>query len=558
MPVSVTPPIPTIAPAGALPGTPAPAAQGEPGAFQAALVAVGAPGAPMGKAASIVGSGPELMPAPVPLPVQGLTGGDLARSAQADDPAPGAAVQLAPAGGVAEAPAAVTAAAPASAGPLPQGQTLAGQPLAGQAAPVPQAAQPAAPDPSPPAPVPRLPGDMRGTAAAGATQAETPLDVPDLPLDGVADGASAPVPASAPQEPPAKATTDQAAGQFLAAMPGAAPQVAPCAAQLQGERTAGSAIAEATAMPTPAASRSGATGPQPRPAAETVGGDAQETAPAPRRRAASPAANRAADPVAQEGAAVQALPTAPPVGASHAASPAMPASVEPKAAARVLPVATGHVAGDATTPAPSGPHATAPDLSAPQSVAPEARVPAPLFTQTLDVAAARHGALPYDTMPAGSAVAAPDATVAVRQGTFGADVGVAIARALDGGPDGARDALLIRLDPRHMGRIDVKMSFDDDGTLRAVVSADQPAALDMLRRESTHLDRALADAGVRADAQSLRFDGAGTGAGSQQRHSGRPHVPAPQAAHGEFSGTPEGAQPILRSLRGSGHVDLMA
>ncbi|MFT4055055.1 MAG: hypothetical protein QM681_11160, partial [Novosphingobium sp.] len=91
------------------------------------------------------------------------------------------------------------------------------------------------------------------------------------------------------------------------------------------------------------------------------------------------------------------------------------------------------------------------------------------------------------------------------------------------------------------------------------VSADQPAALDLLRRESTHLDRALSDAGVRADAQSLRFDssggsfGNGNGQASQHRPSARP-----QGTAADFTAAPEEAAPILRSLRGSGNLDLMA
>lgn len=51
------------------------------------------------------------------------------------------------------------------------------------------------------------------------------------------------------------------------------------------------------------------------------------------------------------------------------------------------------------------------------------------------------------------------------------------------------------------------------------MSAESPAALEMLRRESGDLSRALADAGVRSDSQSLRFDtrsGEGFGQGGSQ------------------------------------------
>lgn len=182
----------------------------------------------------------------------------------------------------------------------------------------------------------------------------------------------------------------------------------------------------------------------------------------------------------------------------------------------------------------------------------DANLSAPLFSQTLTGTASRPAALPY----APAAQSAPQsATVSVQQGQFGNDIGVEIARALDNGGDD----LLIRLDPRHMGRIDVRLSFDHDGVLRAVLSADSASSLDMLRRESTDLGRALADAGIRSDGQSLRFDSRSGGQGGQrwqgeqgQRQAG---IHSQGGAADGFGGSDD---PIYRSLRSSGHVDLMA
>lgn len=223
---------------------------------------------------------------------------------------------------------------------------------------------------------------------------------------------------------------------------------------------------------------------------------------------------------------------------------------------------TVHAASEVTAAPRDAADHTAPasrsELPAPATADPavaEPRVAAPIFSQTLDAAIARHAAPPYPPAQAEPATA----TVALREGRLGTDVGVAIARALDAGPEGMREALLIRLDPHHMGRVDVRMSFDDDGTLRAVVSADSPAALDMLRRESAQLDRSLADAGVRSDAQSLRFDAGGNGAGGQHRHGARPQLPMPQSGGADgFVGAQDGGLSDYRSLRGSGHIDLMA
>lgn len=162
----------------------------------------------------------------------------------------------------------------------------------------------------------------------------------------------------------------------------------------------------------------------------------------------------------------------------------------------------------------------------------------------------------------------PSPIVPVREGRFGTDIGVTIARAVGTGRAGLAGReeneragdLIIRLDPRHLGRIEVRLGFDHGGVLRAVVAADSPAALDMLRRESSDLDRALGDAGVRADAQSLRFD-AGGSAEQQQRHA-RPHVPGGQGArfsHAQGQDPGEAAAELTyTTLPGSGRVDLMA
>lgn len=177
----------------------------------------------------------------------------------------------------------------------------------------------------------------------------------------------------------------------------------------------------------------------------------------------------------------------------------------------------------------------------------------PLLTQTMAPVTSRPPASLY---PPSFSPAAPAPTVQARPGRIGADIGVEIAKVARAG----RDHLLIRLDPREMGRIDVRLSFDRDGVMRAVMSADSPAALDMLRRESADLNRALANAGVRSDTQSLRFDtrsgdqgqGAGQGwqRGQQSQNSGSRGI--------MDDGAVEFADPFYRPLRTSGQVDLMA
>ncbi|WP_226662303.1 flagellar hook-length control protein FliK [Alteriqipengyuania lutimaris] len=145
-------------------------------------------------------------------------------------------------------------------------------------------------------------------------------------------------------------------------------------------------------------------------------------------------------------------------------------------------------------------------------------------------------------------------TVSARPGEIGHQLGVEIARrSLDG-----QDSLTIRLDPAEMGEIHIRLQFDDKGTMRAHVTAESAAALDMLRRDSGDLVRALGDAGVRTDAQSFQFEARSQGRGDQQGQQNRPENPSgANTAQSETEGD-DGAQPARAKRLGSGSLDLFA
>ena len=145
-------------------------------------------------------------------------------------------------------------------------------------------------------------------------------------------------------------------------------------------------------------------------------------------------------------------------------------------------------------------------------------------------------------------------TVSARPGEIGHQLGVEIARrSLDG-----QDSLTIRLDPAEMGEIHIRLQFDDKGTMRAHVTAESAAALDMLRRDSGDLVRALGDAGVRTDAQSFQFEARSQGRGDQQGQQNRPETPSgANTAQSETEGD-DGAQPARAKRLGSGSLDLFA
>jgi flagellar hook-length control protein FliK len=204
----------------------------------------------------------------------------------------------------------------------------------------------------------------------------------------------------------------------------------------------------------------------------------------------------------------------------------------------------------------------APNLTsdmAPSSTAPDADP-----TSTRDITPAFATALAPHSAPPETTAKAPIATITAQPGRIGQELGVAIAHHVASGnaATGGGETITLRLNPVDMGRIEVKLSFDDSGTLRAIVSADTPAALDMLRRDSADLGRALSDAGVRADTQTLRFD---TRAGDGQRGQANDNGPPWQRQQDPRDATMADTGPDIteditayRPLRTRGGVDLVA
>jgi hypothetical protein len=88
------------------------------------------------------------------------------------------------------------------------------------------------------------------------------------------------------------------------------------------------------------------------------------------------------------------------------------------------------------------------------------------------------------------------------------------------------DKINIRLRPTELGRVDVKLEINNDGSVRAMVVADRPETLDVLRRDAAGLDRALQDAGLKTGQDSLNFSlrdqgGQGTQGGTMANGDGR-------------------------------------
>lgn len=82
-------------------------------------------------------------------------------------------------------------------------------------------------------------------------------------------------------------------------------------------------------------------------------------------------------------------------------------------------------------------------------------------------------------------------------------ISVKITKALQAGTD----RISIHLKPSELGRVDVKLEMTHDGRVMTVVSAEKQDTLDLLRRDSSELQRALADAGLQSGDMEFNLQG---------------------------------------------------
>jgi flagellar hook-length control protein FliK len=82
-------------------------------------------------------------------------------------------------------------------------------------------------------------------------------------------------------------------------------------------------------------------------------------------------------------------------------------------------------------------------------------------------------------------------------------ISVKITKALQAGTD----KISIQLKPAELGRVDVKMEMTHDGRVMTVVTAEKQDTLDLLRRDSSELQKALADAGLNSGDMQFNLKG---------------------------------------------------
>jgi flagellar hook-length control protein FliK len=151
------------------------------------------------------------------------------------------------------------------------------------------------------------------------------------------------------------------------------------------------------------------------------------------------------------------------------------------------------------------------------AIAPDAQIAAP----KVDGNALQQAALSVQTPDASQTIAAP--AVPAPQSTLALAVplgGVAIEIA--GKASEGNNHFEIRLDPPELGRIEVRLAVDKDGNTTTHMIADRSDTLNLLRNDSSDLQRALQDAGLKTSDNGMQFSLRDQSTGQQQSNSPTP------------------------------------
>lgn len=85
-------------------------------------------------------------------------------------------------------------------------------------------------------------------------------------------------------------------------------------------------------------------------------------------------------------------------------------------------------------------------------------------------------------------------------------------------PKTGSSSITIQLDPEELGKLDITLDVDSKGKAGVTITADNKQTLDLLQRDARGLEKALADAGLKADSGSLSFNLRG---GQQENNQGQ-------------------------------------
>lgn len=157
--------------------------------------------------------------------------------------------------------------------------------------------------------------------------------------------------------------------------------------------------------------------------------------------------------------------------------------------------------------------------------------------------------------PASANVSPYAAQVLSAQKPLGRPLAIAIGKTIQDG----RESLRISLDPKDLGQLDVQLSIERNGALRAVVTASSQTSAELIRQDLPTLVRSLADAGLKVDGSSIRLEVQADARGqSQHRQSREQHESNRSAAPSAENQFIEEERYAMRPLRAGSQIELRA
>lgn len=72
--------------------------------------------------------------------------------------------------------------------------------------------------------------------------------------------------------------------------------------------------------------------------------------------------------------------------------------------------------------------------------------------------------------------------------------------------EGQLQKMTLQLDPASMGKVDIELSFGEDGAVHTKITAEKQETLDILKQDSQTLEKLLEDAGLQTSDNGLEFD----------------------------------------------------
>jgi flagellar hook-length control protein FliK len=174
----------------------------------------------------------------------------------------------------------------------------------------------------------------------------------------------------------------------------------------------------------------------------------------------------------------------------------------------------GKTGGDGNSAHPQGQHAKIDTDTQPREDTPQAAAPTPLNNASATQSAVHTQTQTANVQPVtaqgqtqtSSPVVAASLQVAPQTAQMAAQPDIAALAVQIAAKSGDGNKQFdIRLDPQELGRVEVKLTIDDQGRAQAHLAVEKPQTLDMLQNDRGNLERALKDSGIALSQNGLNF-----------------------------------------------------